>query len=116
MGYGSPWDILCSGSSGRGGDGKASWELGRSYADLQSEVKEPAFVITERLWEGWEAGPGQAVGIEELFPCMELTQRLAGKRPGRADPGVTTYWTLHYAQDFSVATYMRNFWGKWALS
>ena len=30
-------------------------------------MKEPAFVITECLWKGWEVGPGQAVGIEELF-------------------------------------------------
>lgn len=67
-------------------------------------MKEPAFVITyrvplERL--------GRADGMEKLFLWMELTQRLALKRPGIAGPGMTTYyWALHYAQDFSVATYM----------
>lgn len=54
--------------------------------------------------EGWEVGLGPAVGMEELLLWMGLTQSLAVERPGIAGP----YWALNYAQDFNVATYMRN--------
>lgn len=88
-----------------------SWELVRSCRALKLSL----MLRSQPLWSQSASGrrgggAGPSCWMEELFLWMELTQRLAVKRPGIAGPGMTAYWALHYAQDFIVATYMRNCW------